>query len=129
MARDYHLLTHDLLTCSWLDRILRLRRRRLPLLGLCLACLSAPVLLSQELPRKVVARTLPAVPPMARKIHLVGKVKLELTVAPNGSVASAKMVGGSPVFEQTAIAAAKQWKFERSENETKEMIVMDFQIN
>jgi TonB family protein len=94
-----------------------------------LACLSAPVLLSQELPRKVIAKTLPAIPPMARKIHLVGKVKLELTVAANGSVASAKMVGGSPVFEQNAIAAAKQWKFERSENETKEMIVMDFQIN
>jgi TonB family protein len=85
--------------------------------------------LSQELPRKVIARSLPAVPPMARKIHLVGKVKLELTVAPNGSVASARMVGGSPVFEQTAVAAAKQWKFERSERETKEMIIMDFQIN
>jgi TonB family protein len=85
--------------------------------------------MSQEIPRKVIARTLPAAPPIARRIHLVGKVKLELTVAPSGSVASAKMVGGSPVFEQSAIAAAKQWKFEPSEKETKEMIVMDFQIN
>jgi TonB family protein len=85
--------------------------------------------MSQELPRKVIARTLPAAPPMARRIHLVGKVKLEVTVAPNGSVASEKMVGGSPVFEQNAIAAAKQWKFERAEKETKEFIVMDFQIN
>jgi TonB family protein len=122
-------MTHDLITHSWLGRALRLRGWPLPLLVLGFFCLPVPVLLSQELPRKVVARTLPTAPPMARKIHLVGKVKLEVTVAPNGSVASAKMVGGSPVFEECAIAAVRQWKFERGEKETKETIVMDFQIN
>jgi TonB family protein len=57
---------------------------------------------------------------------LTGKVKLEVVVAPNGSVTSAKLAGGSPVFEQSAIQAVKQWKFEPSEKETRGIIVIDF---
>ena len=62
-------------------------------------------------------------------LHLVGKVTLEIVVAPNGLVKSAKMLGGSPVFEETAIQAVKQWKFERADKETKVTVVIGFRFN
>jgi TonB family protein len=99
-------------------------------LPLCLMCLISsffsPPLWPQELSRRVISRAIPAVPPLAKKLHLTGRVKLEVIVAPNGSVTSARPVGGSPVFEQSAVAAVRKWKFERSAKETKGVVVIDF---
>ncbi len=95
---------------------------------LCLVCFVAQALVSQEISRKIIFQTPPAVPPLARKLHLIGKVKLEIVIAPSGAVTSAKLQGGSPVFEQNAIQAAKQWKFEAADKETKGVIIMEFKI-
>jgi TonB family protein len=111
------------------NRVPRLRRWRLQLLALSLVCFSWQGSLSQELPRKAISKKSPTVPELARKLHLMGNVKLELVVAPDGAVTSAKMLGGSPVFEECAVQAAKQWRFERAEKETKEEIVMQFQLH
>jgi TonB family protein len=82
--------------------------------------------LAQDSSRKVVARTAPTYPELARRMHLSGKVKLEVTITPAGSVDSAKLVGGNPVFEQSAIDAVKQWKFESAPKETKAVVVLEF---
>jgi len=82
--------------------------------------------MGQDLNRKVVARTAPSYPELAKRMHLSGKVKLEVVVAPGGSVKSAKLVGGNPVFEKSAIDAAKQWRFEAGDKETKETILLEF---
>jgi len=84
------------------------------------------VVLGQDLKRKVIARTAPSYPELARRMHLSGKVKLELVIAPSGSVKSAKLVGGNPVFEKSATDAAKQWRFEPAEKETKAVILLEF---
>lgn len=76
--------------------------------------------------RKVVARTAPSYPELAKKMHLTGKVKVEVTVNPAGSVTSAKLVGGNPVFESSAVDTVKQWKFEASTAVTKELVVLEF---
>ncbi len=102
------------------------RRGRRPLLVLGMVCLLAQVLLAQESSRKVISKTIPVYPALARQMHLNGKVKLEIIVAPNGSVTSAKLVGGSPVFELNAVEAVKKWKFERSAKETRGTIVLEF---
>jgi len=95
---------------------------RLLLLGLVLG----GVVLGQEPNRKAIARTAPSYPELARRMHLSGKVKLEVVIAPGGSVKSAKLVGGSPVFEKSAIEAVKQWRFEAAEKETKAVILLEF---
>jgi TonB family protein len=82
--------------------------------------------LGQDLKRKVIARTAPSYPELARRIHLSGKVKLELVITPGGSVKSARLVGGNPVFEKSATDAAKQWRFEAAEKETKAVILLEF---
>ena len=90
-------------------------------IGLC-----AALLVAQESSRKVIAKTSPTYPEMAKKMHLHGKVKMEIIVSPRGSVTSATMVGGNPVFEKSAIDAVKQWKFEAADKETKTVVVLEF---
>jgi len=81
---------------------------------------------AEEAARKVVAKTAPAYPELARKMHLSGKVKLSLVVDPEGAVTAATMVGGNPVFEKSAVEAVKQWRFERGSKDTQETVVLEF---
>lgn len=81
---------------------------------------------AQETSRRVVARSAPTYPELAKKMHLSGKVKIEVEVSPAGSVTSAKMVGGNPVFETSAVQAVKQWKFETAASATKGVITVEF---
>jgi TonB family protein len=100
--------------------------RRAVLSFLLLSVALGGIVLGQDLKRKVIARTAPSYPELARRMHLSGKVKLELVITPGGSVKSAKLVGGNPVFEKSAIDAAKQWRFEMAEKETKAVILLEF---
>jgi TonB family protein len=88
-------------------------------------CLPRPCF-SQESARKVISRTTPALPELAKRMHVTGKVKLEVVVTASGSVTSAHLIGGNPVFEKNAIDAVKQWKFEAGDKETKAVVVMEF---
>jgi TonB family protein len=80
----------------------------------------------QEQARKVVAKAAPFYPEMARKMHLTGKVKLEVAIAAHGSVTAARLIGGNPVFEKSAVDAVKQWRFEPADKETKAVVVLEF---
>ena len=48
--------------------------------------------------RKVSHKVVPDFPALARQMNITGKVKLELTVAPDGHVKSARPLGGSPLL-------------------------------
>jgi TonB family protein len=63
---------------------------------------------------------------MAKKMRLTGKVKLEILISPGGAVTSAKLAGGSPVFEKSALDAVKQWHFEPADKETRTVVVLEF---
>jgi TonB family protein len=81
---------------------------------------------AQETTRKVIARTAPTYPELAKRMHVAGKVKLEVVVLASGAVKSVTLVGGSPVFERSAVDAVKQWKFEPAPAETKAIIALEF---
>jgi TonB family protein len=81
---------------------------------------------AQETTRKLIAKTAPTYPEMAKKMHLTGKVKLEILISPGGAVTSAKLAGGSPVFEKSALDAVKQWHFEPADKETRTVVVLEF---
>lgn len=82
--------------------------------------------LAQESSRKVLAKTAPSYPELAKKMHLTGKVKVEININPAGAVTSAKLIGGNPVFELSAVEAVKQWKFEPAQISSKGVIVLEF---
>jgi TonB family protein len=75
--------------------------------------------------RRAIVRVTPKYPELARKMHLAGKVKIEVKVAPTGAVTKADVVGGHPVLVQAAEDAAVKWKFEPGAQST-ETIVFTF---
>ncbi len=68
--------------------------------------------------RKVKNKVTPSYPEMARRMNVSGVVRLEVEIAPNGSVKSVKALGGHPLLIQAAVDAVKQWKYEAGEAST-----------
>ena len=70
----------------------------------------------------------PAVyPELARKMNIVGTVKVEIVVSPNGSVKDAKVVGGHPVLANAALEAVKKWRFEPTALESSGIVDFKFE--
>ena len=67
---------------------------------------------NDEFVRRAKTKVQPSYPELARKMQISGTVKIEVTVAPNGSVKEARVVGGHPVLANSALDAAKKWRFE-----------------
>jgi len=76
--------------------------------------------------RKVRHDVTPAYPPLAKEMHLMGRVKLETTIGADGHVLGTKVVGGSPLLVNAAVDAMKQWRFEPGPKDTTETFVFDF---
>jgi len=76
--------------------------------------------------RKIKFKTNPQYTEIARRMSLAGKVKIELVIAPDGHVKTARPVGGHPVLVQSCLDAVKDWKFETSPEETTQMIEFEF---
>ena len=76
--------------------------------------------------RKIVNRVVPAYPDLARKMHIVGTVKVEVVVAPSGKLKLTQVVGGNPLLAKAAVDAIEQWKWRPAPQETKELIELNF---
>jgi len=76
--------------------------------------------------RKVKTRVAAEYPVLARQMGVTGKVKVEVTITPEGKVSNAKIVGGSPVLVGAAVDAVKKWKFEPGPKDTTEIIEFEF---
>jgi len=82
---------------------------------------------SEEILRRAKTRVQPAYPELARKMNLAGTVKIEVVVAPNGTVKDARVVGGHPVLANAALEASKKWRFEPSATESTGIIDFKFE--
>lgn len=65
-------------------------------------------------PPRMIASVLPVYPSIARQAGVQGNVVIETVVDETGSVASMKVVSGSPMLRQAALDALRQWKYEPS---------------
>jgi protein TonB len=82
---------------------------------------------SEEIIRRAKTKVQPAYPELARKMNLTGTVKIEVVVAPNGTVKDARVVGGHPVLANAALEAAKKWRFEPAAGESSGIIDFKFE--
>ncbi len=82
---------------------------------------------NDEIVRRAKNKVQPTYPELARKMNLVGTVKIEVVVAPNGSVKDARVVGGHPVLAGAALDAAKKWRFEPASTESSGVIDFKFE--
>lgn len=80
----------------------------------------------EEIARKVKSRVQPNYPDLAKRMSISGSVKLQVVVAPNGSVKSTKIVGGHPLLANAASDALKKWRFEPGPEETTGLIEFKF---
>jgi TonB family protein len=76
--------------------------------------------------RKVKTRVQPAYPALAKQLKVTGKVRIEVTISPEGRVTNTKVVGGNPVLASSAVEAMKKWRFEPGPKETTELIEFEF---
>jgi TonB family protein len=96
------------------------------LLLISVVMLSSVGMAAEDSVRKVKTKTDPVYPALAKQMHLTGVVNLSVTIAPNGTVKAADVVGGSPVLAQAAVDAIKKWKFEPAAADTKQIIEFKF---
>jgi TonB family protein len=82
---------------------------------------------NDEIVRRAKTKVDPPYPELARKMNLSGTVKIEVVVAPNGSVKDARVVGGHPVLASAALDAARKWRFEPASTESKGIIDFKFE--
>jgi TonB family protein len=107
-------------TRSWLARAI---------VAALIALFSLPVSsiwAQDELPRKVKTRVAPVYPALARQMNISGTVKVQVTVAPNGSVKATKLVGGHPLLANAALDAIKKWRFDNGPDETTGIVEFKF---
>lgn len=106
--------------------------RRLLMVGLLALASCAGLVLStaaqEEGARKVRTKVTPVYPELARKMNVVGTVKIEITVGANGVVKNTKVIGGHPLLVNAALDAIKRWKFEPGD-ETTQVIAFNFSAN
>jgi TonB family protein len=79
--------------------------------------------------RKLVSRVTPVYSELARNLNARGVVKLEVLVAPNGSVKSITVKGGHPLLVVSAQDAVRKWKWEPAPHESKEEVEVKFGAN
>jgi TonB family protein len=80
----------------------------------------------EEGKRKAKTKVVPAVPELARRMNITGKVKIEVVIASDGHVKSSRALGGHPVLVQSCQDAVKEWKFEPAPEETTQVVEFDF---
>jgi TonB family protein len=95
------------------------------------AATGAPLAWGQEIKgsetnRKVKNKVPPVYPELARRMNISGVVKVRVTIAANGSVKDAQLVGGHPVLASAAMEAVKKWRFETRPEETAETVEFRF---
>jgi TonB family protein len=76
--------------------------------------------------RKVLARVAPEYPDALKKLYIGGVVRVEVVVAPNGSVKSTKLLGGNPILGQSTMKAIKQWKYAPAGADEKLTVKIEF---
>ena len=81
---------------------------------------------NEEIVRRAKTKVQPPYPELAHKMNISGTVKVEVTVATNGTVKEAHVVGGHPVLATAALDAAKKWRFEPAPAESSGIIDFKF---
>ncbi len=96
----------------------------LTMLAVAILGVGAPSALAAD--RKIKQQVMPSYPELARRMNVGGTVKIEVVIAPNGTVKSAKALGGHPLLIEPSLEAAKKTKFEAGTEETTQTINFEF---
>jgi TonB family protein len=105
----------------------RAKKARVLASGLMLVALGlgAANLPAQE-GRRVIANPTPAYPDVARKLHLSGVVKIQVTIGPDGKIKEKNVIGGHPILVSAVEDTLKSWKYAPASGETTTQLEFNF---
>jgi TonB family protein len=90
---------------------------------------SSMLAFANDASRKVVGDAHVTYPALAKSVHVSGTVKVEVSIAANGHVRSAKALGGHPLLVDSAVSAVKSWHFEPASGETSQVVTVNFNLS
>jgi TonB family protein len=79
--------------------------------------------------RKVKTKVNPEYPNLARESHIIGTVRVEAVVKPDGKVSDVRVLGGSPILAQEVVTAVKNWQYGEGPKETTEIVEVSFGVS
>jgi TonB family protein len=88
-----------------------------------LACLPAT---ATDEERQPTSRVSPQYPELAKKMKVTGAVRLELTIASDGTVRFVRALGGHPLLVEAATAAVKKWRYKPGTGESITVVQFHF---
>jgi TonB family protein len=80
----------------------------------------------QEVRRKIINKTLPTYPELARRMNIRGTVRVGVVITPNGSVKSTNVIGGNALLAVAAVDAIRKWKYEPASGESSVLVELKF---
>ena len=69
-------------------------------------------LTQEEAVKAAVSKPQPDYPPVARQLRIQGRIEMEISIDPSGSVDSVRAITGNPALTTTALSTLKHWRFE-----------------
>lgn len=66
----------------------------------------------EDAKKAAIQKVQPTYSPIARQMNLTGRVLVDITVDTDGSVQKADVVSGNPILANSAVTAARRWKFQ-----------------
>jgi protein TonB len=76
--------------------------------------------------RKVKSSAQPEYPEIAKRNNIQGTARLQILVAPDGTVKDIKVLGGNAILVEAAIQAVKKWKYQPAAGESVLILKFDF---
>jgi len=76
--------------------------------------------------RKSISKPSPRYPEVAKRLNLVGTVKVEILIGPDGKIKNANVLGGHPILVNSTLDALKDWKYETSKSDTIATLTFEF---
>lgn len=90
------------------------------------AALGITVASAEDPPRKAKVRMEPTYPVLAKKMHIAGVVKVEVTITPSGVIRAKRVIGGNPVLVSSCMDALNKWRFEPGPREDTQILEFRF---
>jgi TonB family protein len=91
-------------------------------MALTLTAVSLP---AQET-RRAISNPVPVYPEVAKRLRLVGVVKMIVVVAPDGRIKETRVIGGHPLLVSSVEDTLKNWKYAPASTESTVQLEFNF---
>ena len=88
-------------------------------------CLGTGSMQAQE-GRKALSNPAPTYPEVAKRMRLVGTVKVQIVIGADGKIKETSFVGGHPVLVNAVEETLKTWKYAPGSGETNALLEFNF---